>query len=413
MKMVGDKGSLSLTARVRVRLETEVVDQLKPYRDALNYSIEYIVKHSTKNCRKHRVASLSTVHRNLYEKLKREFGLPSRIALDCHREVLALAKSYLGNGAKGNVPRVKTLRMWLVYGESYRVKDGYVEIIGGYRLNVIGWDKRCDNCGNKEARLVYKDGKIFIMIAKRVAKPNTIKPRGIEGIDINGARILYENRTEVKFIETVIDRAYGYVMLAQRLQEKYSSPRYQAWLMGRGVLSRIRSHFRKSGSMLADWARKTSLVIVGYSLKYELAIALEDLTNLMESLRKLPSNHRTRLIIVGYRRLQYRIKWPAGKHGVPLVVVEPKGTSTTCPMCESKMASSGYRMLKCSKRSFEEDMDIVVVLNTGKKALFKMGEALVLMTAPQMTYVNPNRCGEPMKRTKEPSPFWEGRRSNG
>ncbi len=48
----------------------------------------------------------------------------------------------------------------------------------------------------------------------------------------------------------------------------------------------------------------------------------------------------------------------------------------------------------------------------GDRSMFKMGGSLTTPTAPQMTDVNPNRCGEPMNRSEEkPSPFRAGRRS--
>ncbi|MEM4569689.1 MAG: transposase, partial [Desulfurococcaceae archaeon] len=106
--MAGDEGFLTLIINMRVR--PEAVELLKRYRDALNYSIEWIVKNSVRAGNKYRVPSLSTIHRNLYEKLKRDFGLPSRVAVDCYREALAIAKSYLGNGANGKMPKAKTLR---------------------------------------------------------------------------------------------------------------------------------------------------------------------------------------------------------------------------------------------------------------------------------------------------------------
>ena len=48
--------------------------------------------------------------------------------------------------------------MLLHQGSGYRIKDGYVEIIGGIRLKVIGWDRRYDSYESREARLTYRDG---------------------------------------------------------------------------------------------------------------------------------------------------------------------------------------------------------------------------------------------------------------
>ena len=54
-----------------------------------------------------------------------------------------------------------------------------------------------------------------------------------------------------------------------------------------------------------------------------------------------------------------------------------------------------------SKCGLEEDRDRIAVLNIEKMALEQLGlsgGSLTAPTAPQMTDVTPNRCGEPMIR---------------
>jgi len=75
------------------------------------------------------------------------------------------------------------------------------------------------------------------------------------------------------------------------------------------MLNRVRSYHRKARNILEDWARKSSLKIVRLAVKHQHAVAREDLTGLVESLRKLPKNHRTKLIIMGYSRLERWIDW--------------------------------------------------------------------------------------------------------
>ena len=84
------------------------------------------------------------------------------LAIDCYGEALAIAKSWLRNLSRGRLPRAKTPRLWLTHGHSYRVRDGYVEVLGGYRLRVIGWDRRYDSYPNRDARLILKDGKLIL-----------------------------------------------------------------------------------------------------------------------------------------------------------------------------------------------------------------------------------------------------------
>ena len=61
-----------------------------------------------------------------------------------------------------------------------------------------------------------------------------------------------------------------------------------------------------------------------------------------------------------------------------------------------KLIENGYRRMKCLNCGFEEDRDVIAVLNLEKKDLEKMEGALIPLTAPQMTNVEPNRRGEPV-----------------
>jgi len=385
---VGCEGLLTVTIGMMVSPEPTVLDLLKRYRNALNYSIEKIIKS--------KALSLSKAHKMLYNELKNLFNLPSRVALDCYREALAIAKSWLKNPRKGRIPRVKTLRMWLTHKQSYRIRNGFVEIIGGYKLKIIGWDKRYDSYENREARLAYRDGKMLLMITKRIPKPETIKPVDVIGVDVNEKKIVLANHLLIKEFDTPIEKALHFRLLAEKLQRKYSSTRYIAWLRRRGIIERVRSFCRKSRNIVVDWARKVSKEIVEISKSSKFAVAVEDLRNLIKALRKLPKSHRTTLIMLGYRKLSYWINWQAAKRGVPIIVVDPRKTSSTCPICNSKLVENGYRKLKCSRCGFEADRDFIGALNIRRKALIKMGGLLAAPTAQQMTDVNPNRCWEPM-----------------
>jgi len=199
-----------------------------------------------------------------------------------------------------------------------------------------------------------------------------------------------------------IDKAYRWRLLAERLQRRYSSSRYPAWRRGGGILNRIRSYHRKVRNILEEWARNVSLKIVGLSLRLGYAVARENLTGLIKALRKMPKDHRTKLIIMGYSRLGRWIDWQAMKHGAPIVIVDPRGTSSECPNCDSKLEENGYRRLRCPSCGFEADRDIVGKLNTRKRALEILGIKADFgeLRTLQMTDVNPNRCGESMKRSE-------------
>ncbi|MFP3228304.1 MAG: zinc ribbon domain-containing protein, partial [Caldisphaera sp.] len=108
--------------------------------------------------------------------------------------------------------------------------------------------------------------------------------------------------------------------------------------------------------------------------QYQHEVAREDLTGLVENLRKLPKEHKVSLLILSYRRLEHWIDWQCEKQGVPIAVINPKGTSSICPICGSKLVEVGYRIFKCPKCGFKANRDTIAIINIEKKAYKKMGD---------------------------------------
>ena len=143
--------------------------------------------------------------------------MPPRIAQDCYREALAIAKSWLGNPSGGRIPRAKKPRIWLTYKLSYRVKGEYVEVLSGFKLRIIGWDRRYDQYDNREARLVFRDGEFILYISKHAPKPSKYIPRGVLAEDINEKHLVAGNSRFENMFKTVVERALHYKRLAEYL----------------------------------------------------------------------------------------------------------------------------------------------------------------------------------------------------
>jgi len=385
----GDEGFLTLSIGMRVSPEPVVIKLLHRYRDALNYAINKIIDNNLR--------TLKQIHDFLYKDLVERFNLPSRIAVDCYRDALANVNAWRNNPKRGRRPVVKRLSMLLHPGSGYRVKDGYVEIIGGIRLRIVGWDRRYDEYENREARLIYRRDKLFLWISKKIPKPKKYVPIDVIGVDVNEKKIVYGDEIINIEKDTAIDKAYRYIKLAEELERKYSSSRYIVWRRRKRILNRIRSYHEKARNILNDWTRKISLEIIRLAKELRYAVSREDLTNLIRSLRELPKDHKTKLIIMGYSRIERWIDWQAEKHGVPYVKVDPNGTSSECPICDYKgLEEIGYRRFRCPRCGFEADRDVIGKLNVRKRGLRKLGiiprgGALTPLTAPQMTDVAPNR----------------------
>ncbi|MFP3228564.1 MAG: RNA-guided endonuclease TnpB family protein [Caldisphaera sp.] len=234
-------------------------------------------------------------------------------------------------------------------------------------------DRRYNSYPNKEARLLLKDGKFILKISKHVPEPAKYSPSGVLAVDVNEKQIVVGNRKSEYRLDTNIERALHYRQLAENLQKKHSYPKYNAWLRRGGIRRRIKSFHRKARNIIEDWAKKTSHEIVALAKQYQYTLAREDLTNLVENLRKLPKEHKVSLLILSYRRLEHWIDWQCEKHGVPSIIINPKGTSSICPICGSKLVEVNYRKLKCNKCGFEANRDTIAVINIEKKA-YKKGD---------------------------------------
>jgi len=359
---------LMATIKAKVEPTPELIELLKRYRDGLNMAIRWAVDWARA---KGRLPTLSEIEKAVYKTL-RAMGLPAYIASACYREALAVVKAYMANGTKGEVPVVKPLHMWL-HKSAYRVRDGYLYITGGYKAKIIGMEERYREGEWKEARLVYRRGDMYLYIAVVMPRPTPPTPKGVIAVDVNERYVYYGNSQWVKKVETPVEKAIRLRELAESLQKKYSAPRYTPWNMRSGIRERIRRQHKRAKDVVEDWTKKTAKRIVEEARERQCAVAVEDLTGLREAIRELPKEHRVKLMALAYRCLLWWIKWQATKRGVMVVEVDPRGTSTMCPKCGGRMEEVGHRRMKCVKCGFEEDRDVVAILNIEKRARERLG----------------------------------------
>jgi len=344
-----------------------LLDFMKRYREALNYSVSAVIAHKALDTDK--------AYKLLYRELIDKYGLPGLCAVACYSQAIDIAKGWLNLPHRGDKPPIIKRLSMMLRPQCYTFKDSKVELIGGYKLTATGWDKRYDGYPNGQAKLVYneREDKFTLHINKHMPKLPKYRPTGVLAVDINEKQIVVGNASGETRIDTPIDKALHYVSLADKLKKKYSSPGYNAWARRRGIRERVLYLNKKAGDIIEDWARKLALRIVEEAEQKQLAIAREDLTSLYESIQELPKSHRRALTWLGYSKLEHWIDWQADKIGVPVVVVDPAGTSTTCPKCGAKLVEAGYRRLRCPVCGFEADRDSIAVLNIEKRALSKIG----------------------------------------
>jgi putative transposase len=110
-----------------------------------------------------------------------------------------------------------------------------------------------------------------------------------------------------------------------------------------------------------DLCHKISRGIVDFAKQHNFGILMEDLKGIRRRIRYGRLLNR-RLHAWNFSKLQFYIEYKAKLEGLPVIYVDPKGTSSLCPICGGKLASNGHRLLKC-RCGYENDRDMIAGLN--------------------------------------------------
>jgi len=330
---------------------------------------------------------LGRVHEGLYEELREEYNLPSKVAEDCYRDALSIYKGWFNNPKKGRFPRVYKPTVWLTPKASYNVDfdKKSVRIASVGELPILGYPRNLREYMSwrmKESRLVIRDGKAFLKVV--FEKPlDSVEPKESIAVDINMAEIVAgsDDKHYVR-IPTRLEEVHHWKSLAENLQRKY--PR--RWRENKRILHRIHTFHLKARRIAEDYARKVGkwVVEVAERMMGANVIKLESLKNLIKNVDKLPKEFRDKLYLMQYHRLQYWICWQAKKHGMLVEFVNPRYSSVSCPKCGRKMVEVSHRWFKCNC-GYENDRDVIAITNLNGRG------SLTLSTAPQMRDVNPNQ----------------------
>jgi IS605 OrfB family transposase len=375
--------AIRVTVSMNIAISESLLAFSKNYLEALRYVL-YWLKEKRINPNKSNI--LSIVHKELYEELKEEFNLPSKVAQNCYRNALSIYKGWYNNPNKGRFPRIFKPTVWLTPKLSYTIdfekmlvkisKIGEFKILGYPRnyKEYLSWKM-------KESRLVSNNGKAFLKITfeKFMQK---IEPKGSIAVDINMKSIVIgKDDNNYVGISTRINEIHHYKSLAENLQRKYP----KRWYRNKNIKRRIISFHIKAKNIANDFAKKVGKKVVDEAIKMNAnEIILENLKNMIKYVKKLHKELRDKLYSMQYRRIQYWIDWQAKKHDLLIKYVSTFYSSIKCPKCNNIMKEISYRWYKCNC-GYENDRDIIAIMNLNGRG------SLSLSTAPQMTDVAPNR----------------------
>jgi len=314
-----------------------------------------------------KIPSRSQAHRMFYNTL-RSYGFRAHVARNIYDQALALVKAVKKND--GNKPVLRKLSARLDYYDARVELDRRVVRIilrdQWYALRLRHrreYTERFKSLRWKEVHVKYVNGKLYVSIVFEFAyKPYA--PKGLMALDINLRTITAYDGSKVRRYRARFVDALSKKRRAEELQKKYP----ERWRYNEKILSRIKALQRKARNIIVDWSWKLAKQVVQKALRHGYAIALEDLEGLKERVNSKSDEVAWKLTMFAYRRLQQSVISKAIEYGVPIVIVDPRSTSSTCPRCGDKLLYI-HRLAVCKKCDFKADRDSVGAINIWLRAL--------------------------------------------
>jgi putative transposase len=342
--------------------------------DAANWLSQQVCQLKTINTTK--------VHHATYYTLREMFQLPSNHACTTIRKVCNAYKS-LPKEKRFNKPiQFKPLSSINLNKDlfSFRRNNniGITTIDQGRVDFTIEWgQQRCPNIPNarKTIQLKYqpKLDAFFILVQIEIPEPQPITPQDWLGIDTGINNIATDSQGNKYGGEELIQKRNHYKNKRQELQKKKTAKRKtkQDTRSIRRSLNRIRGRERNFTRTILHMISKR-LVGVAKALSY--GIALEYLKGAKESIT-VSARRRDRHIRNSwpYHMLQQFIAYKAALAGIPVIWVDPRNTSRTCPQCGycDKRNRPSQAVFKCRQCGYSQHADFVAACNIAYRAMLQ------------------------------------------
>ncbi|WP_222829533.1 IS200/IS605 family accessory protein TnpB-related protein [Archaeoglobus profundus] len=185
-------------------------------------------------------------------------------------------------------------------------------------------------------------------------------------VDVNEGNVTVKVLNMVYLLQTDIKRlTLGYSGYREVMQSIKGNRHVKRVIHSR-ERNRKRDRRYKIANVIANTAKQLNAVVVLENLPKRCP------KNMISNVNDKKLRHR--IYQAGFRSLIKVIEEKCLERGVSVVKVDPRGTSSTCPFCNSKlMRGDAPRQLKCPKCNVEMGRDVVAVFNLEKRGLTLKG----------------------------------------
>lgn len=330
----------------------EILDLIQTFKQMCNDAVYVALTEKPKN----RFDLISKSYRRL-----REYGLHSHYILSA----CEVAYSAYQNEKRRSNPYIKKPFLKLD-NQSYKLdylllripiqsrKFAFITLQGSrYHLSYLA-DKSL-----KRGSVTITDSTVVIAFSKETAE---IEPHGRIGIDVNERNVTWSDssgRTERENTSAVAELKERYhdarARIAQRTQKD------------RRIQQRLLSRYgRREKDRTTQALHRISKRIVEHAKVNRFSVVMENLKGIRKLYRKgngQGTSYRGRMNSWVFHEFQRQVEYKARWEGIPVVYINPKGTSSKCPECGSPLIELEGRRLMCPSCRQTGDRDEIATRN--------------------------------------------------
>ncbi|GIO38124.1 transposase [Paenibacillus sp. SSG-1] len=175
-----------------------------------------------------------------------------------------------------------------------------------------------------QADLILQDGSFYLLLVVDLPDGTPFEPEGVIGVDLGIANIAVDSTSEVFSGSKVNSIRARHRRLRKKLQAKGT----------KSAKRLLKKRRRKEQRFVRDINHCISKKIVEKAKGTRSMIALEDLKGIRERTEKtVKKAQRAKHSSWAFYQLRQFIEYKARLAGVPVVLVDPRNTSRTCPEC--------------------------------------------------------------------------------
>jgi putative transposase len=311
---------MKLTAKVKLLTSKEqaqsLIETLRAANEACNYISNYAWEHKT--------FGKYSLQKVIYYDVRESFSLSAQVTIRCIGKVADAYK------LDKNTKRTFKPLSAIAYDDrilKWKVDKKEVSIWsvdGRLSIPFAAGDRQLELLQSRqgESDLVYHRGKLYLFATCNVDDPDPIDIDAVLGVDLGIVNIATDSDGQFHSGSHIKSVRYRYKRLRTKLQKRGT----------KSAKRRLKNLSGKESRFANDVNHVISKQLVNKAQRTQRAIALEDLTGIRDRVRARRSQ-RYQLHSWSFHDLRQKIEYKAQLAGVPVIFVDPRNTSRTCPAC--------------------------------------------------------------------------------